>query len=42
MFKKLKEKLAEEISQSPQRIQQFATAAQVKFFVKIVFFFLVC
>lgn len=29
MFKKLKEKLAEEISASPQRIQQFATAAQV-------------
>lgn len=41
MFKKLKEKLAEEISQSPQRIQQFATAAQVKIF-KDYCFFLVC
>lgn len=29
MFKKLKDKLAEEVKSSPQRIQQFAQAAQV-------------
>lgn len=30
MFKKLKDKLAEEVKSSPQRIQQFAQAAQVR------------
>lgn len=29
MFKKFKDKLAEEVKYSPQRIQQFAQAAQV-------------
>lgn len=29
MFKKLKDKIAEEVKSSPQRIQQFAQAAQV-------------
>lgn len=29
MFKRLKDKLAEEVKSSPQRIQQFAQAAQV-------------
>jgi len=29
MFKKLKDKIAEEVKSSPQRIQQIAQAAQV-------------
>ena len=29
MFKKLKDKIAEEVKSSPSRIQQFAQAAQV-------------
>lgn len=29
MFKKFKDKLAEEVKSSPQRLQQFAQAAQV-------------
>lgn len=31
MFKKLKDKIAEEVKQSPQRFQQMAQAAQVIF-----------
>lgn len=32
MFKKLKDKIAEEVKSSPQRIQQIAQAAQVNKF----------
>jgi hypothetical protein len=39
MFKKLKDKLAEEVKQSPQRFQQMAQAAQVFFQNLLTFFF---
>lgn len=41
MFKKLKDKLAEEVKSSPQRIQQFAQAAQVSTDLKRLHTFLI-
>lgn len=38
MFKKLKDKIAEEVKSSPSRIQQLAQVAQVMF-LSIVYFF---